>query len=469
MGKIHKALEKSRRERQVKSKSGSLATFGNKISPEKSPNKETEGRKLGPTEPVQVSQGLDLGTIHELLHESGKTGVPKFSDKNDTAPKDIPDAAALKKSGSDNSPTTANPKSSVERIEKTITDDFKSGGIDNHKNPSNAKGTQDTQNFLSNNDAPVKKTDLPSSGEIDSLSKRPLREQKLDSNNNKKISNPTLNEDGDKKIFIFKEKILNETAREEGADKTVSEYDHKKDLFDFDSGSTKYSAVDKSLVALLKPRSYEAEQFKILRTNLLFPESGNPARFILITSAAPSDGKSFVSANLAVSLALDHDRKVILIDADVRRSEIHKIFGLNRVEKGICDFLADRIPLTSLLVKTSLKNLVILPAGNLTRNPDELQSLEKLPKLFEELAAHFGEYFIVIDSPPPKLASETGVLARLVDSIVIVMKAGVTKKEYVEETIDLLEKEKIVGIVFNWHDNRMSNYKKYAKDREYYS
>jgi capsular exopolysaccharide synthesis family protein len=219
----------------------------------------------------------------------------------------------------------------------------------------------------------------------------------------------------------------------------------------------------------LKPRSYEAEQFKILRTNLLFPESGNPARSILITSAAPNDGKSFVSANLAVSLALNQDRKVLLIDADVRRSQIHKIFGLNHIERGICDFLIDRIPLRSLLVKTSLKNLVILPAGQLTHNLDELQSLEKLPKLFEELAVHFSEYYIVIDSPPPKLASETGVLARLVDSIVIVMKAGVTKREYVEETIDLLEKGKIAGIVFNWHDNRMSNYKKYAKDREYYS
>ena len=469
MGKIYKALEKSKKDRQDKSKLSSSATFGTRISPKESSIQGTSERELGPAEPVQVSQGFDLGTIHELLHESGKAGDPKLSSNNNTATKEIYDTGALKKATSVSSPATKNLKSSVARNEKTISGDFGFGEKDNLKNTSHAKGAQDTQNFLPINGAPFKKTDLHGSGEKNLLSKRPVTEKKYDSASNENISAPTANEASDKKIFSLKEKTINEFAQGKSVDKTVTDYGHKKDSVDFDSSATNYGTVDNSLVALLKPRSFEAEQFKILRTNLLFPESGKPARSILITSAAPSDGKSFISANLAVSLALDYDRKVILIDADVRRSEIHKIFGLNRVEKGICDFLTDQMPLTPLLVKTSLKNLVILPAGKLTRNPDELQSLEKLPKLFEELAANFREYFIVIDSPPPKLASETGVLARLVDSIVIVMKAGVTKREYIEETISLLEKEKITGIVFNWHDNRMSNYKKYAKNREYYS
>jgi capsular exopolysaccharide synthesis family protein len=365
-------------------------------------------------------------------------------------------------------PTSENPKLSVKGNEETIKTDIEFGKKDSLVKTIEAKVASDTQNLIPA-DGPSTKPELPGSKENSVISSNPLTGQKYDSVNNEKISILTPHETGDNKIFVFKEKTLNEFTREEVADNTVAYYVHKNDSVDLDSDSINHSTVDSSLVTLLKPRSFEAEQFKILRTNLLFPESGNPARSILITSAAPNDGKSFISANLAVSLALNQDRKVLLIDADVRRSQIHKLFGLNRVEKGICDFLTDQIPLTSLLAKTSLKNLAILPAGKLTRNPDELQSLEKLPKLFEELAAHFNEYFIVIDSPPPKLASETGVLARLVDSIVIVMKAGVTKREYVEETIDLLEKGKIAGIVFNWHDNRMSNYKKYAKDREYYS
>ena len=468
MGKIHKALEKSKKERQDKSKSSSFATLGAKISPKESTSKSTGGRELGPAAPVPASQGLNLGTIHELLHESGDAGVPKKRDKNDTFSKEIHDAPASGKAPFVSLPAEESPKLSVIRNEETITADLEFGKKDSFRKTIEAKVSQDTQNFISA-DAPLIKTELPGSKEKSSVSTKPIMGQKYDSANNEKTSALTPIEADDKKIFVLKEKTPKEFSREEVADRTVTDYVHKIDSTEIDPDSTKYSAVDNSLVALLKPRSYEAEQFKILRTNLLFPESGHPARSILITSAAPGDGKSFVSANLAVSLALNNDRKVLLIDADVRRSEIHKIFGLDRVEKGICDFLTDQIPLTSLLVKTSLKNLVILPAGKLMRNPAELHSLEKLPKLFDELETHFGEYFIVIDSPPPKLASETGVLARLVDAIVIVMKAGATKKEYVEETIDLVEKGKVVGIVFNWHDNRMSNYKKYAKDREYYS
>jgi capsular exopolysaccharide synthesis family protein len=328
-----------------------------------------------------------------------------------------------------------------------------------------APGTQD----FTQAKAPSPKTDLPDSRAKSSAIKKPHTGQKYDSANNEKVLAFSPNEVNEKKIFVLKEKTLNESDRREVAEKTVPDDVHKSDSAFVDSGFTSHSAVDSSLVTLLKPRSYEAEQFKILRTNLLFPESGHPTRSVLITSASPGDGKSFISTNLAVSLALNYDRKVLLIDADVRRSETQSIFGLNHVEKGICDFLSGRIPLTSLLVKTSLSNLFILPAGKRVRGQAELRSLENLPKLFEELEAHFNEYFIVVDSPPPKLASETGVLARLVDSIVIVVKSGVTKRKLVEDTIDLIDKGKIAGIVFNWHENRMSTYKKYAQKRGYYS
>jgi len=468
MGKIHKALEKSKKERQDKSKSASFATLDTKIFPKESTSQLTGGRERDPAVSVPASQELDLGTIHELLHESGDTGVPKNRNKNDTVPKEIQDAPASGKAPIVALPAEENPKLSVIRNDETIPADPEFKEKDSLRKTIEAKDTQDPQDVISADDPSIK-TRLPGSTEKSAVSTKPTKGREYDSANSEKISALTPNEANDKRIFVLKEKTRKAFSRAEITDRTINDDVHKNDSVERVSDSTPYGAVDNSLVALLKPRSYEAEQFKILRTNLLFPESGHPARSILITSAAPGDGKSFVSANLAVSLALNQDRKVLLIDADVRRSEIHKIFGLNRVEKGICDFLTYQTPLISLLVKTSLKNLVILPAGKLMRNPAELRSLEKLPKLFEELSAHFGEYFIVIDSPPPKLASETGVLARLVDAIVIVMKAGVTKKEYVEETIDLVEKEKVAGVVFNWHDHRMSNYKKYAKDREYYS
>ena len=467
MGKIHKALEKSKKERQDKSKSSSFATLGTKISPKESTSKPTGGRELGPAAPVPASQGLDLGTIHELLHESVETGAPKLNDKNKTPSKDIHNASVPKKAPSVSSQTLEPSPLSV-KYEDTFTLDLVPEPKDSRRKTSDKKTARDTQGIMWA-DAPFPETDLPASRAKSSATKKPITGQKYDSANNEKVVAFSPNEVNEKNIFVLKEKTLNESDREEVAEETVPNYVHKSDSAFFDSGFTSHSAVDSSLVTLSKPRSYEAEQFKILRTNLLFPESGPSIKSVLITSAAPGDGKSFVSANLAVSLALNYDRKVLLVDADVRRSETHKIFGLKHVEKGICDFLSGRMPLASLLVKTSLPNLIILPAGKLMRGQAELRSLENLPKLFEELKAHFNEYFIVVDSPPPKLASETGVLARLVDSIVIIIKSGVTKRKLVEDTIDLIDKEKIAGIVFNWHEDRMSGYKKYAKKRGYYS
>lgn len=469
MGKIHKALEKSNRERKEKpkSKSDSLKTIDTGLSPRDITGQSVGERSVGPPASVPVSQGLDLGTIHEILHESVEAGAPKLNDKNKTPFKDIHTASVPQKAPSVSSQTLETPPLSV-KYEEAITSDLETDPKDSLQKTSDENIAPDTHDFIQAN-APFPKTDLPASRAKSSATKKPITGQKYESANNEKVLAFSPNEVNEKKIFALKEKTLNKSDREEVAEETVPNYVHKSDSALVDSGFTSHSAVDSSLVTLLKPRSYEAEQFKILRTNLLFPESGHPAKSVLITSAAPGDGKSFVSANLAVSLALNYNRKVLLIDADVRRSATHKIFGLKHVEKGICDFLSGRLPLTSLLVKTSLSNLIILPAGKLMRGQAELRSLENLPKLFEELEAHFNEYFIVVDSPPPKLASETGVLARLVDSIVIVIKSGVTKRKLVEDTMDLIGKGKIAGIVFNWHEDRMSSYKKYAKKRGYYS
>ena len=465
MGKIHKALEKSKKEHRGKTKSGSFATGGPGIPPDGGIRPEAGERKATPAASRPNSQKFGLGTIHDKqLHDPAESGALNFIENKNEFQQEIKDTSVRNKSLSDSIPPVEPHELKIKKNE----DDFESSKIESLQKSIDTKNTLDQKEIISV-DARSIKTEPPVSGEKISFTAKPETEKKYISVYDPINSSPTINETSDNKgNFINKKGALNVFDREFEV-KTAPGSVGKDNLANADSDSTDYNGVDSKLVALTKPRSYEAEQFKILRTNLLFPESGKAARSILITSAAPGDGKSFVAANLAVSLAIRRDRKVMLIDADVRRSEIHNIFGLNRTDKGICDFLSNQMPLTSLLVKTSLKNLLILPAGKRIRNPSELQSLERLPMLIDELAIHFSDYFIVIDSPPPKLASETGVLARLVDSIVVIVKAGVTKREYIEETIDLLEKEKITGIVFNWHDYGMFDYKKYVKNREYYS
>ena len=129
--------------------------------------------------------------------------------------------------------------------------------------------------------------------------------------------------------------------------------------------------VDRNLVTLLKPQSYEAEQFKILRTNLLFPVSGAAPRSILVTGALPADGKSFVSANLAVSIAMNINKHVLLIDCDLRKPDLNRLFGLGNTA-GLSDYLQNHKTLESLLVRTGIDKLTLLPSGPVPPNPSEL-------------------------------------------------------------------------------------------------
>jgi exopolysaccharide/PEP-CTERM locus tyrosine autokinase len=230
--------------------------------------------------------------------------------------------------------------------------------------------------------------------------------------------------------------------------------------------SDDHQNIDRSLVTLLQPRSFEAEQFKMLRTNILFPASGKPPRSILITSALPGDGKSFVASNLAISFAMNLDRRVLLIDADIRKPEIHKRFGIEG-KRGLSDFLTKATPLPSLLRRTNLTNLTILPGGRPPHNPSELLSSEKMPALLKEVTTRYSDRYVIVDSPPPKLTSETGVLARMVDGILLVVRAGITNREIVQELVELLGKEKILGIVLNdydaMHPSRYYGYGRYGR------
>jgi exopolysaccharide/PEP-CTERM locus tyrosine autokinase len=215
--------------------------------------------------------------------------------------------------------------------------------------------------------------------------------------------------------------------------------------------------VDRTLVALTNPHSIEAEQFKILRTNILYPVSGQPPRSILITSAAPGEGKSFAAANLAVSIALNINRYVLLIDADMRRPDLHRRFGLGEVP-GLSDHLLNGTALPSLLQKTQVGKLTLLPAGSSPANPSELISSERMAHLLSEVSSRYSDRLIVVDAPPLSIAAESGVLARQVDAILVVVRHGKTKREEVMNLLSRVEDEKLLGCFLNGVDRSMSRY-----------
>jgi exopolysaccharide/PEP-CTERM locus tyrosine autokinase len=225
----------------------------------------------------------------------------------------------------------------------------------------------------------------------------------------------------------------------------------------------------KSLVSLMDPQSYEAEQFKILRNNILFPVAGVALQSILVTSSLPGEGKSFVSSNLAISIAMNINKHVLLIDGDLRKPDLHRVFGVGEVP-GLSDFLAERRQLDSLLLRTTVERLTLLPGGPIPPNPSELTSSELMSEMLEEVKHRYRDRLIIIDSPPPGLAAETSFLARQVDGILLVVKYGKTAREDVEDLMETVGPEKILGVVINYLNMPMSGrygYGKYGKSGRY--
>ena len=228
--------------------------------------------------------------------------------------------------------------------------------------------------------------------------------------------------------------------------------------------------IDNKLIAAGDPTSFEAEQIRILKTNIFNPGSGEIPRTILVTSAVPYEGKSFIAANLAICLAQSIDRHAILIDCDLRMPSIHRLFGYERVP-GLSDCLNNGHCISELLLKTTTEKLCILPGGNKGNNTSELLSSKGMAKLLCEIKERYSDRFVIIDSPPPSLASETKVIAQHVDGVILVVKLGSTRRELVAEIVESIGREKIIGIVVNWFDMRSLLsflYGKYSKYERYY-
>ncbi len=138
------------------------------------------------------------------------------------------------------------------------------------------------------------------------------------------------------------------------------------------------------LVVLSAPESIDAENFKILRSQILFPKDGERPRTIMVASAFPGEGKTFVAANLAVSIALGIDEYVLLVDCDLRRPQLHQMLGYTNSE-GLHEYLTRKKQLPDLIIRTKIDKLSMLTAGNVPQNPTELMSSAMMEEFLEEV------------------------------------------------------------------------------------
>jgi capsular exopolysaccharide synthesis family protein len=202
--------------------------------------------------------------------------------------------------------------------------------------------------------------------------------------------------------------------------------------------------------------------------NITRPVEGKSPSALLVTSALVSEGKSTIAAYLAITSACHGRKKTLLIDCDLRRPTIHKLFGLP-IEHGVADVVRGNLSVEGAYKQVSLKRLQILTAGKVSSNPVELFEGEEIIAVIEEAKFHYD--LVIVDTAPVIPVSDPALLSQAVDGVVLVVKAGSTPREVVKRACDILTKgqAKIVGIALNNAQGVLPYHYNYPYYKHYHS
>jgi receptor protein-tyrosine kinase len=226
------------------------------------------------------------------------------------------------------------------------------------------------------------------------------------------------------------------------------------------SRATRQFAVDRNrlrALSLITPddkRTPVAESFRRIKRQILAnvakPKPGAPpANLVLVTSALAGEGKTFCAINLAISMALERDRTVLLVDADVANPSVPRALGLH-AETGLMEVLLDRhVDLGNVLWKTDVGGLTVLPAGKAHQHATELLASDAMRGLVHNMAEHHHDRIVVFDSPPLLAASEAGALASQVGQIVVVVEAGKTSEVALKHALGRIDTNRVTGLLLN--------------------
>ena len=223
----------------------------------------------------------------------------------------------------------------------------------------------------------------------------------------------------------------------------------------------------RQLITLDNPKSPIAEAYRSLRTSLLYSDSQDKIKSVLISSAGPGDGKTTTVANLAITMA-NMGKKVLLIDTDLRRPVINKVFDIQK-SPGITEYLTGHFnDFSELIVKSKIKNLYVVPSGLVPPNPSELLGSKKLVNLIKKLESEWDIVFF--DSPPLIAVTDATMVSKEIDKIIVVVKVGKTENKAFEHTISSLKNVSapIGGIVLNAVTDQ-HNYGGYYYYYQYYN
>jgi non-specific protein-tyrosine kinase len=205
------------------------------------------------------------------------------------------------------------------------------------------------------------------------------------------------------------------------------------------------ATVKANLITLTDPRSAAAEAYRTLRTNIMFAGVEKPVRTLLVTSPVPDDGKSTTLANLAVTLA-QSGHNTILVDADLRRPSQHTLWGVPN-ERGLTSVMLNNTLLNNLPLQDSgVEYLKLLTSGPLPPNPADLLLSKAMDSLIEALRGQAD--YVLFDAPPVLAVTDAVVLVSKVDGVLLVIKAGATRRDQAEKARDALNRvnARIIGV-----------------------
>jgi len=202
-------------------------------------------------------------------------------------------------------------------------------------------------------------------------------------------------------------------------------------------------------------RSTTAEEIRLIKRPLLrqaFADgrgTNGTSHLMMVTSARPSEGKTFMAVNLALSMALEKDITVLLIDADVAQPTIPGVLGFE-ADRGLLDLLVDdQLDMSEVMIRTNIENLSVLPSGRDLPNANELLASAKMGALIKDIAERYPDRVIIFDTPPVLVRTETSVLATHVGQVAFVVEAEQTNETTVKESLELLSGCNNIGLILN--------------------
>ncbi|MEW6672082.1 MAG: polysaccharide biosynthesis tyrosine autokinase [Thermodesulfobacteriota bacterium] len=224
--------------------------------------------------------------------------------------------------------------------------------------------------------------------------------------------------------------------------------------------------IPADLVTLHSPKSTASESFRGIRTGILFSSADKAPQVILVSSSGPGEGKTVCASNLAITMAQSGSR-VVLLDCDMRRPRLHKVFNISR-EVGVSNVLVGSTALADALVADVAPNLDVIPCGPIPPNPAEIIGSSKMKELIEALRKTYTR--VIIDSPPVTAVTDSVVLAQAADGLIVVIRAGDTPRQIVRNGVTHLKglNAPILGAVLNGVHTGKDSYYYYQYYYYYY-